>query len=229
LRPSSTLSAAIIKVKAASDSVVAHFTENIVPARLTLISHAATSSQRRSAFPVDEPLEGSELSKLAAFNWPIPRVQQMLTGPELRTRQTAEALHLSATPTNALRDCDYATWQGRDLNDLYAESPEAVTQWLNDSNAAPHDGESISDLILRVARWLEAVAAEAAGASVHTLAVTHPAIIRAAILHTFDAPLKSFWRADIAPLTLTDLRHNGRSWTLRSSSVPLSLHQPDEA
>jgi broad specificity phosphatase PhoE len=207
-----------------------HPTENInVPARLTLISHAATLSQRRSAFPVDEPLEARELAKLAALNWPIPRARQVLTAPEFRTRQTAEALQLSATPTPELRDCDYAAWQGRDLGDLYAESPEAMTQWLTDPNATPHKGESISALITRVAAWLDSLAAEAPESTPHTLAITHPAIIRTSILHALSAPPQSFWRIDIAPLTLTDLRHNGRTWTLRSAATPISQPEAEPA
>jgi broad specificity phosphatase PhoE len=212
-----------------ADLVAAYPTENSVPARLTLISHAATPSQRRSAFPVEEPLEARELSKLDAITWQSPRVQQVLCGPELRTRQTAEALHLAATANPALRDCDYGLWQGRELNDLYAESPDAVAQWLSDPSSAPHQGESVVALVVRAAAWLEHVAAEAASTTPHILAITHPAIIRGAILHVMDAPFQSFWRVDIAPLTLTDLRHNGRSWTVRSTAVPLSQHPPEDA
>jgi broad specificity phosphatase PhoE len=217
-----------------ADLVVAYLTENTVPARLTLISHAATPSQRRSAFPIDEPLDARELSKLDALNWSIPRVQQVLCAPELRTRQTAEALHLAATANPALRDCDYGLWQGRELNDLYAESPDAVAQWLSDPSSAPHQGESVVALVVRTAAWLEHVASEAASTTPHIvtphiLAITHPAIIRGAILHAMNAPFQSFWRVDIAPLTLTDLRHNGRSWTVRSTAVPISQHQPEDA
>ena len=45
-------------------------------------------------------------------------------------------------------------------------------------------------------------------------AVTHPAVIRAAILIALEAPPKSFWRIDIAPASRTVLHFRGR-WTLR--------------
>ena len=49
------------------------------------------------------------------------------------------------------------------------------------------------------------------------VAVTHPAIIRAAILVALDAPPKSFWRIDIAPVSRTVLHFRGHAWTLRST------------
>ncbi|MBB5345989.1 broad specificity phosphatase PhoE [Edaphobacter lichenicola] len=192
---------------------------NKVPARFTLISHAPTSAQHLSAFPSDEPLEEFALAKLVTLNWQPPRAHHILTAPELRTQETAKALNLIATPTPELRDLDYGPWQGRSLADLHAEDPEAITQWLTNPTAAPHQGESIAALITRVQNWLTTLAVEETS---HTLAITHPAVIRAAILHILHAPPQSFWRIDIAPLTLTDLRHNGRTWTLRAAAIPLA-------
>jgi broad specificity phosphatase PhoE len=198
-----------------------------VPARITLISHAATLAQRHAAFPStsrEEPIEDGERTKLSALNWQPPVARQILVAPELRTRQTAEALHLVATPANELRDCNYGSWQGRSLSDLQSEEPVAVIAWLTDPTFNSNGGEAITDLLLRIANWLETLHNTG-----HTIAVTHPAIIRAAILHTLNAPPPSFWRIDIAPLTLTDLRHNGRAWTLRTASTPLAKHDAHEA
>jgi hypothetical protein len=46
---------------------------------------------------------------------------------------------------------------------------------------------------------------------------THPAVVRSAIVHTLDVPTSAFGRVDIPPLTLTDLRYNGKVWTVHSS------------
>jgi broad specificity phosphatase PhoE len=193
-----------------------------VPARLTLISHAATQAQRGAAFPLDEPIDDHELTKIAAINWQAPRTQQILTAPEHRTRQTAQALGLHAIASPDLRDCSYGAWCGRALSELQSETPGGVAAWLTDPAATPHGGESIVDLIERIATWLDFQRNTG-----HTIAVTHPAVIRSAIIHSLSAPAQSFWRIDIAPLTLTDLRHNGRSWTIRSTAVPLSQYEPE--
>jgi broad specificity phosphatase PhoE len=54
------------------------------------------------------------------------------------------------------------------------------------------------------------------------IAVTHPSVIRAAIVHALRIPAQAFWRFDIAPLTLTDLRFSRNTWTLRCVSCALT-------
>ena len=184
--------------------------------RLTLISHAATEALRHAAFPLDEPLEEREIAKIATIGWDAPRAQSILSGPERRTQQTAQALRLSAITAIELRDCDYGTWRGREFEELQKNDPESIVAWLTDPLATPHGGESIVNLIDRVGRWMDGQSDDG-----HIMAVTHPAVIRSAIVHALNAPAKSFWRIDIAPLSITDLRFNGSAWTLRSSACSL--------
>ena len=186
-------------------------------ARITLISHAATPAQRSASFPLDEPVDERELAKTAALGWHAPRAQSVFSGPERRVQQTVDALGLSASLAIELRDCDYGVWRGRELSELQSEDPEGIAVWLTDATAAPHRGESIVDLIARVGRWVDDQ-----NNGGHTIAVTHPAVIRSAIVHALSAPAQTFWRIDIAPLSLTDLRFNGRVWTLRSSGGELA-------
>lgn len=185
--------------------------------RLTLISHAATQAQRRAAFPLDEPLDQREISKISALGWKAPEAQKVLSAPERRTQQTAQALGLTASTTPELRDCDYGIWHGRELSQLQTQDPEGVAAWLADPAASPYRGESIANLIDRVGGWLDQQREDG-----HTIAVTHPVVIRSAVVHILNAPIQSFWRIDIAPLSLTDLRFNGKVWTLRSCATTLS-------
>jgi broad specificity phosphatase PhoE len=193
-----------------------------LPTRFTLISHAATKALRHATFPLDETLEEREMKKIARIGWNAPRAQHVLSGPERRTQQTAQALGLSAITAVELCDCGYGAWGGRGLEELQAEQPEKIIAWLTDPAAAPHGGESIVNLIDRVGRWMEERSEDG-----HTIAVTHPAVIRSAIVHALNAPAQSFWRIDVAPLSLTDLRFNGRAWTLRSSACQLSSFEEE--
>jgi len=188
-----------------------------LPARVTLIAHAPTDAQRRAAFPSDDPLNEREIMKLSALAWIAPRARRILSGPEIRVRQTAQSLGLTAEVIPDLRACDYGMWSGRELSEVQSIQPEEVTSWLTDPAAAPHGGESILNLIARVGRWLEA---QRDGG--HTLAVTNSAVIRSAMVSALGAAPQVFWRIDIAPLSVTDLRFNGRLWTIRSSGCPLS-------
>ncbi|MGE0220924.1 histidine phosphatase family protein [Mycolicibacterium sp.] len=175
--------------------------------RLTLVATAMTDAMAAGRFPTDEPLSavGRRQAATAGEN-PSGRG---LCAPELRARQTAELLGLRADVEPALADLDSGAWRGSDLTEL---APEQVARWLSDPAAAPHGGESVVDLVDRVGRWLDSVTDQ----RTRVVAVTHPAVIRAAVLLALDAPPKSFWRIDIAPVSRTTLHHRGQAWTLRS-------------
>jgi broad specificity phosphatase PhoE len=191
--------------------------------RLTLISHAATEAQRRAAFPLDEPVLELESARLTGLNWSAPATTQVWSAPEQRAQQTSRMLGLAVTLADGLRECNYGRWSGRQMNAVQSETPEGILAWLTDPGAAPHGGESIDDLIARTGTWM----VEHRDVK-HTVAVTHPAVIRAAIVHALRIPALAFWRFDIAPLTLTDLRFNRNVWTVRCSGCPLrTLRQGD--
>jgi len=131
----------------------------------------------------------------------------------LRTRQTAEALGLSAEIQPILHECDYGRWAGRKFSEIVAVEQDAANSWLHDPTAAPHGGESILDLIRRVANWL----ANEKARDQRSIAITHSTIIRAMIVHAMDAPPQSFWRVDIGPLSVTRLSSSGGVWKISSS------------
>ena len=135
--------------------------------------------------------------------------------PESRARQTAERLGFTATVDPSLADLDCGAWSGSTLADLAARAPRDVEAWLSDPSAAPHGGESIAALVARVAGFLS----RQAGESGSRAAVTHPAVIRAAIVHALDAPLSAFWKIDIAPLTKVRLHGAGGHGASARSSI----------
>ena len=90
--------------------------------------------------------------------------------------------------------------------------------WLTDVIAAPHGGESIANILQRIAGWLEQRIRE----NGHHVAVTHAAVIRCAILHAVGAPTHSFWHIDIGPLSATELRHDGSRWRWRAGRTNAS-------
>jgi broad specificity phosphatase PhoE len=186
--------------------------------RLILVSHAPTNALRTASFPGDEPLD-PQVHFLPEASAEIEKMGQMdhaLMGPERRAAETATALrpHSSFTVDSALRECDYGRWRGRRLGDVEAEEPDAVATWITKPEANPHGGESILDLLKRVASWME----ERGGVEGRVLAVSHPTVVRAAIIHAIQASPQSFWRIDVEPLSLVDLRGNKGRWTLRSLS-----------
>jgi broad specificity phosphatase PhoE len=180
--------------------------------RLTLICHASTSAVREAAFPADEPIDAKGLAKASALARELRRVDAAWTSPALRARQTAAALQLEATVDPALKDIDLGRWTGRSFAEVHEIEPDGIVTWTSQSDAAPHGGESVVLLLERIAGWLDALKRH----DERIVAVTHPAVIRAAVVYAIDAKPMSFWRIDIAPLCRVSLRGNSSSWTLRS-------------
>jgi broad specificity phosphatase PhoE len=196
-------------IRAALQAVKWALTMSII---LTLISHASTRAVRDAAFPMDEPLDPQGRAKAAALAADRRRVDVALTSPALRTRQTAEALQLDATVDPALRDIDLGRWAGLVLSEIQGTEPDAVADWISKTDAAPHGGESVVDVLERIAPWLSSLSRGAK----HVVAVTHPAVIRAAVILAIDAKPASFWRIDVAPLCRVRLSGNGFRWNLQS-------------
>jgi broad specificity phosphatase PhoE len=177
--------------------------------RLTLLSHAVTDAVVAERFPADEPLNAIGRRQIqAAACVGVPAGARQLAGPEQRACQTAELLGLNPTAEPRLADLDCGRWRGKAL---WALCPAEVQMWLTEPARAPHGGESIVDLIERVSGWLESLTAN----PLRTVAVTHPAVIRAAILLALDIPAQSFWRVDIAPVSRIVMHFRKGRWTLR--------------
>jgi broad specificity phosphatase PhoE len=169
--------------------------------RLTLVAHAPTEATRRHRFPLDEPADDPPAI-------PVDARAQALTSVALRARQTADAAGVSASVDHRLDDWNLGTWAGRTLDDV---PPEALQAWLGDPDAAPHGGESLAGLLIRVGGLLTELSARDAT----VVAFTHPAVLRAATVHVLDAPLAAFWRVDVEPLARLSLTAAAGRWNLR--------------
>lgn len=176
--------------------------------RLTLLSHAMTDAMAGGRFPADEPLNSIGRRQVEAVATRFVPGDRRLCGPERRVRETAKLLGLQADTEPLLADLDCGRWRGEALSAL---PPDELEAWLSEPDAAPHGGESITGLISRVARWLESLTAN----PLRVVAVTHPAVIRAAIVVALDVAPTSFWRIDVAPVGRIVMHGRGGRWTLR--------------
>ena len=176
--------------------------------RLTLVSHGMTDAVAAGRFPTDEPINALGRRQVEPLLDAEAVRMTAVCGPEQRCLQTAELLGVQATVEPRLSDLDCGRWRG---NALGGVRPAELAVWLTDPTQAPHGGESVVKVIDRVAGWLDSLT----GTRSHTVAVTHPAVVRAAIVIAFAAPPKSFWRADIAPASRVRMHFRGHAWTLR--------------
>ncbi|GAA4593088.1 histidine phosphatase family protein [Planotetraspora phitsanulokensis] len=178
--------------------------------RLLLICHAFTAAMAAASFPGDEPVEDRDRRGRRDGDLGAAYTDGLaLRGPELRCGQTAGMLGLVAEPVPQLRDCDFGGWRGRTLADVQAADPEGVSRWLGDPAAAPHGGESVADVVGRAGEWLAGLPAG------RVVAVTHPSVIRAAIVHALGTGPGAFWRIDVEPLSRVELTGRSGRWNLR--------------
>ncbi|WP_245154306.1 histidine phosphatase family protein [Rhodococcus sp. 1R11] len=176
--------------------------------RLMLVSHARTDAMRSGRFPADEPLDEAGVRALTEVT-DFPRADRVVSGPELRSRSTAEIFGTDVAVEPALADVAYGRWAGLEMTDL----PDAdAMAWLGDPAFTPPGGESLEALFARVRTWLDEVGSTPG----RTLAVTAPSVIRAAVVLVLAAPVGSFWRVDVAPLTRTSIHRRGSLWTIDS-------------
>jgi len=177
--------------------------------RLSIVCHARTEAQRLGRFALDEPVEPKGLAKAAELASRLKKPVRILSAPETRAWQTAEALGSEIEIVPELGDYDFGEWQGLALSDLQESDPQGLEAWINQPQIAPPAGESVIELCARVGAWLDGSQEDG-----HFFVVTHPFVIRAAILHALQAGPSSFNAIDIEPLSVVDLRRNGR-WRLR--------------
>ncbi|PXW25607.1 histidine phosphatase family protein [Paraburkholderia caballeronis] len=175
--------------------------------RLCLLAHPATAAMRSGRFPDDDPLDPRGLEEAAGFarGFRLRARTTVLRSPAACARQTADACGVDAATEAALADVDYGTWRGRAIKDVAATEIDA---WLCDPRFAAHGGESLADVAVRVGAWLDGL--NASGDDM--LAITHAAVIRAAVAHALGAPDHAMFRIEVAPLARVVLTRSARGW-----------------
>lgn len=189
--------------------------------RLLLISHAATAAMRSGTFPAEDPLDARGVAEAeeAAVAWreklSLNADAVAFASPAACARNTARALGLAPNIAQALAEMDHGRWRGLRLADVAVDEPDALVAWGRDPNAAAHGGELFSSVLTRVGVWLDALEGEVRESREETgviFAVTHASIVRAAIMHTLNAPSGSFSHIEIPPLSVVELQHSARGW-----------------
>jgi broad specificity phosphatase PhoE len=180
-----------------------------VSLRVLFICHAATADTRRAAFGGDGPLLDGAARRVGDLAAHLPKARAVLRSDARCTFETAVALGLGdvASVDPGVADWDFGRWRGRSLDDIETGEPEAVVAWRSDPAGAPHGGESLVALLARVRGWLDAQDGEGV-----RVAVTHPSVIRAAVVCGLEVPEEAFWTIDVAPTSVTELRRRGTRW-----------------
>ena len=191
--------------------------------RLTLICHAVTPLQKRGSFPDDESVAMDWKKAQLSLADRYKKNLRLLCGPEARTRQTAGMFGSHPIVDQALRDGDFGRWKGKGIDEI---DRDELSAWRRNSASTAHGGESVDQVCARVGRWMKSLESQPG----HVVAVTHPFVIRAAVLYVMQCPISMFYLIDVEPLSATELRFN-QAWRLRLETHALphehgKIHAP---
>jgi probable phosphoglycerate mutase len=131
-------------------------------------------------------------------------VAAIYASPLERTKETAApiaaALGLRTKLEPGLLECDFGRWTGSDLKDLF-KLPEWRTVQQYPSGFRFPDGESFSEMQLRIVSTIERLCARHPGRTV--VAVSHADPIKAALAHALGTHLDLFQRIVVSPCSVS--------------------------
>jgi Fructose-2,6-bisphosphatase len=128
---------------------------------LYFIRHAHTALNGQQLFQggqTDSELDEVGYQQLAnartGIQASLPANYLLVCSPLIRTKETVKGLQLNSQHMfldDRIREIDFGTWEGRSLEDVKNEFPEAVARYYqNDPQVVPQKGESIQSVANRM-------------------------------------------------------------------------------
>ena len=180
--------------------------------RLYLVRHGETMANREYRYigTRDDPLSPlgeTQALQLAEALSGLP-IAAVYSSPLQRTYYTAiqiAARHSHEVQSvDALRECDFGTWEGLSRAEVLERSPEdsqRLREWEQNTSVAPPDGESFEALQQRVIAAIERLAHAHPDQAIAL--VSHVGPIKVLLSAALGAPLSSAFRIFLDPATIS--------------------------
>ena len=180
--------------------------------RLYLVRHGETVANREYRYigTRDDPLSPlgeTQALQLAEVLSGLP-IAAVYSSPLQRTYYTAiqiAARHSHEVQSvDALRECDFGTWEGMSRAEVLERSPEdsqRLREWEHNTSVAPPDGESFEALQQRVIAAIERLAHAHPDQAIAL--VSHVGPIKVLLSAALGAPLSSAFRIFLDPATIS--------------------------
>ena len=156
-------------------------------------------------------IEQAELLADSMTKYPIDYIYSSDLG---RAYQTAEIignkLNIEVEKTEALREMNFGTWEGRIIKEIIEEDPELYKMWRNEPHLAKiPQGETLSQIKERTDAFIKEINEKYDGK--HIVLVTHSLCARIMLLSFLDSDVKNIYRINQAntALNIIELRDYG--------------------
>ena len=122
--------------------------------RLVFLTHGSTSATRAADFPADEPLDARGRGHSAGLAGRLrrPGALRPLDALPPDRRPGPPRPVPGPVPDGDLTGPDHGRWTGRSLDDVAGAEPAGLRWRTTDPDAAPHGGESLTELTARIGR-----------------------------------------------------------------------------
>lgn len=151
--------------------------------------------------------DGLDQAELVAEEAVKLGAEVLIASPLNRTRQTAEAIArttgLEIIFDEAWFELSFGSWDGKSIEEVREEEPDAYQAWLNSTAYAPGGGESWDQATVRIEEALEKLVAEYPGKKI--IVVTHNGVIKTAVRLAIGAPAEAVFHVDAAPCSISSI------------------------
>ena len=155
-------------------------------------------------------LEIAKVGNSSVFAKLVPP-SAIISSPIARTRETAKViadqLGLSVSTEDDIAEIAFGEWDGHTNQEVAARWPEQYNAWRGDVQVAPPGGESLEEFDVRVQRGRTRILDQYEGQTV--VVVSHVMPIRGFIKAATVSDWPIYWRASVAPCSITVLRFWG--------------------
>lgn len=158
--------------------------------------------------------KGIEQAELLADSMTKYQIDYIYSSDLGRAYQTAEIignkLNIEVEKTEALREMNFGTWEGRIIKDIIEEDPELYKMWRNEPHLAKiPQGETLSQIKERTDAFIKEINEKYDGK--HIVLVTHSLCARIMLLSFLDSDVKNIYRINQAntALNIIELRDYG--------------------
>ncbi len=184
-----------------------------VPTMVYFVRHGETILTPTRKFsgvgPLDPELTEEGLAQAALVAAEIAKLEPevLIASPLQRTRQTAAAIEattgLAAIFDEAWYELSFGTWDGKSIEEVKEQEPDAYQAWLNSSSYRAGGGESYDQAAIRINEALERLVAQYPGKRV--VVVTHNGVIKSAVNLAIGGPNDGVFHLDAGPCSISSI------------------------